>query len=172
MRGPDACPAIETAIARLLMLLALAWLAMPAAARAETYKCKQRDGSVAFQDQPCANGSVGSVVALPAIPNGSSGPEALKNAAAAAAGAKAAADARERDAQRRRASADAEARNQEAADFNRHQGCNAARRELGVLKEQHPVFRYDGKGDRQYVADKDRQAEIARAEAQVAQACN
>lgn len=49
--------------------------------------------------------------------------------------------------------------------------CNSARRNLGVLSEQRPVFSYDNKGNRVYVEDKDRASRIAEAQRAVAASC-
>jgi hypothetical protein len=54
----------------------------------------------------------------------------------------------------------------------RQANCNTARHNLGVLKEQRPVFSYDNKGNRQYVDDKDRAGATAQAQADVASNCN
>jgi hypothetical protein len=54
----------------------------------------------------------------------------------------------------------------------RQVNCNTARHNLGVLKEQRPVFAYDNKGNKQYVEDKDRAGALAKAEADVASNCN
>jgi hypothetical protein len=43
-----------TVLARLAALLAL--VSFPLVAGAEMYKCKQPDGSAAYQDHPCAEG--------------------------------------------------------------------------------------------------------------------
>jgi hypothetical protein len=79
---------------------------------------------------------------------------------------------KEREIQRRRAEKEVEARNNEVKTYNRAQFCNSAKHELGVLKESRPVYRYDGKGERQYINDENRQAEIAVAEQRVAQQCD
>jgi hypothetical protein len=42
---------------------------------------------------------------------------------------------------------------------------------LGVLKEPIPVFRRDNNGERQFINDENRQAEITAAEQRVAEAC-
>lgn len=49
--------------------------------------------------------------------------------------------------------------------------CNAARRNLGVLNEQRPVFHYDNSGNRVYVDDKDRASTTAQAQQSVAANC-
>ena len=53
----------------------------------------------------------------------------------------------------------------------RAQACNSARRNLGVLNEQRPVYSYDNKGNRVFIEDKDRAAALARAQQQVAENC-
>jgi len=79
--------------------------------------------------------------------------------------------------------ADVQARNkrenqqQAALDAHRNDkvvnaaNCNAARRNLGVLNEQRPVYSYDNKGNRVYVEDKDRAATIAQTQQQVSSNC-
>ena len=54
---------------------------------------------------------------------------------------------------------------------DRAQACGVARRNLGVLSEQRPVYSYDNKGNRVFVDDKDRAAALARAQQQVAENC-
>jgi hypothetical protein len=49
--------------------------------------------------------------------------------------------------------------------------CNSARRNLGILSEQHPVFTYDNQGNRVYVEDKDRASRIAEAQRAVSANC-
>lgn len=53
----------------------------------------------------------------------------------------------------------------------RAQACGSARRNLGVLNEQRPVYSYDNKGNRIFVEDKDRAGALARAQQQVAENC-
>ena len=66
----------------------------------------------------------------------------------------------------------AEEAHRKDASLARQVNCNASRHNLGVLKEQRPVFSYDNKGNKQYVEDKDRAAALAKAEADVASNCN
>ncbi len=56
--------------------------------------------------------------------------------------------------------------------YNKSLRCNQARRQLGIAKEQAPIFSRDNKGERQYVKDEDRAAVIARAQKAVDEDCN
>jgi hypothetical protein len=78
---------------------------------------------------------------------------------------------KERDYQMRRAEEQTKAHNDRVNAFNQMQRCNYARQQLGILKEPRPVYRRDNNGDRQYVSDENRQAEITAAEQRVAEAC-
>jgi hypothetical protein len=78
---------------------------------------------------------------------------------------------KDRDYQRRRAEAHAKADNDQAKAHSQIQRCNYARQQLGVLKEPIPVFRRDNNGERQFINDENRQAEITAAEQRVAEAC-
>jgi len=61
---------------------------------------------------------------------------------------------------------------EEAKAVNKANECNQARQQLGVNKESRPIFHYDNNGDKQYVADADRQAHLEAAQQRVANACN
>jgi hypothetical protein len=159
----------------LTKLLALL-ITIPLFAQAETFKCKQADGSLSFQDQPCPVGAVSSKVALPKATGES---VASDNAVPASnsrrskiPGAEATPEDRLRESKRRRAEEEINAQNEEIKARNKMQNCNYARRQLGVLKEARPVFTYDNKGERQYIKDESRPAEIAAAERSVAEECN
>lgn len=65
-----------------------------------------------------------------------------------------------------------QARNRQTEAYNRSVRCEKARHALGVLKTERPVFRYDNKGDRQYLEDSKRGAEINAAQRGVAENCN
>jgi hypothetical protein len=154
-----------------LMLL----LCFPLLAQAEAYKCKQPDGSLSFQDQPCPSGAISSALNLPVTsapvepagkskaPNGTTPRKVIVTGDPV--------QDRDRERQRRQAEDEIRAQNQETKAFNQMQRCNYARQQLGVLKEARPVFRRDDKGERQYVKDENRQTEIAAAEQRVAEAC-
>lgn len=138
----------------------LALLCCPLFAQAQTFKCKKANGSVSFQDQPCQAGSVGSEVNLPPV----SSIAAQKSANSADSGQK-------RGDARQRIDETVRARNAETEAYNKSVRCNSARQQLGVLKEQRPVYRRDNKGERQYVEDANRPAEIASAERRVTEEC-
>lgn len=144
-------------------------VSVPLFAHAQAYKCKLANGKVSFQDEPCPVGAQSKVInlAVPAPPQ----PDAPAKASKAKAKSGPAVD-KDAEAKRRRAEEEVNAQNQEAKAYNKMQRCNAARRQLGVLKQAAPAFRYDNKGDKQYIEDNKRPAEIASAEKQVAEYCN
>ena len=76
-----------------------------------------------------------------------------------------------RDYQRRRAEEEVREHNEEVKTYNRNVTCNHARQQLGVLKESGRVYSRDNKGERQYIDDETRQAEISAAEEKVAEEC-
>lgn len=164
------------------MKLRTGWLVLlmcfPLLAQAQGFKCKQPDGSLSFQEQPCPAGTVSS--AMPSAPgtSGIGGPAIQPQGAARASGRADPRQAqwqeqdREREKQRRQADEEINKQNQEARAYNKSLRCNAARSQLGIAKEHRPIFSRDNKGDRQYVEDKNRPAAIAAAEQRVAEECN
>jgi hypothetical protein len=138
---------------------ALVLLTLPMAVLAGPYKCKAADGKVSYQDQPCQGGSAGSQITIDVAP---ADPKAVASLYQSTTG--------ETSAKQR--NAEAKARNDQIDAHNRTVRCNNARRSLGVLKEQRPVFRYDNKGERQYLDDASRQSEIVAAKRSVAESCN
>jgi hypothetical protein len=78
---------------------------------------------------------------------------------------------KERDYQKRRAEAQLKASNDQAKAQEQMQRCKSARQQLAVLHEPIRVYKRDDNGERRYVSDEDRQAEIAKAERRVAEAC-
>ena len=139
--------------------------ALPLCATAQTYKCKQADGKLTFQDQPCQGSATGSqIVVRPVAP--SADPAEIQKLRAATLKGK------EVSTQRQSVDDYVKARNEQADAYTRGVRCDAARRNLGVLKTQRPVFTYDNNGDKKYVEDASRQAEIAAAQRAVAENCN
>lgn len=61
---------------------------------------------------------------------------------------------------------------EQARAFNKANECNQARQQLAVNKESRPIYHYDNNGDKQYVADADRQAHLEAAQQRVNNACN
>jgi hypothetical protein len=149
---------------------------LPVVAVAQAYKCKKPDGSLSFQDQPCRADSQGSTITLapsrgepaeaPEQPRGSGKPEARR-----ATRTKQPMPVATQDGESRRAEEAVRAANEEVKAYNKMQRCNYARRQLGVIKDGGRVYRRDNEGNRNYVDDKDRGAEIAAAEQSVAAEC-
>lgn len=78
----------------------------------------------------------------------------------------------EKNAQIEARNRETEARNIQTELRNRQSRCVEARRTLGVLKSQGSVFTYNNKGERQYIDNATRQAEMATAEQTVGVYCN
>lgn len=132
-------------------LAVLLWL--PPLAHAAAYRCKAADGSLAFQDQPCAAGAKAPTYTLPSA-QGYAPPPAASTPASAPAGP-GSSGGTGRDMQQALDQLQAEQKNVRCAN---------ARRNLGVLREQRPVFSRDENGNRVYVDDKDRPAAVAAAQ--------
>ncbi|MBL8482663.1 MAG: DUF4124 domain-containing protein [Rhodocyclaceae bacterium] len=141
-------------------------LMLPAVAMAQAYKCKQPNGSISFQDQPCQTGSAESQVKV-RTPSGQSAADARSGSSAGQRQLN-----RERDAEMQRMEDEVREHNQKVVAEQRAARCNNARRNLGVLKEQAPVFRYDNNGEKQYLDDSNRQAEIEAAQRKVSEYCS
>lgn len=152
-------------------------LCAPLVAQAQINKCKQPDGSLIFQDEPCPSGASRSTVSvLPPTSRAdgaSAGGEGAqeRRAGAPAQGQKSLQDQVD-EYKKRRAEKEQSAREAEAEAYNRNARCNYARQQLGVVKEVAPVFHYDNKGNKQYIPDENRQAAIAAAQRRVASECN
>jgi hypothetical protein len=142
---------------------AMALLCAPLLAHAQAYRCKQPNGAMSFQDQPCAAGAASSTLTLPPPPT-----QQQINAARDGAQRRAQAEADGRTDARNK---EIEARNRETEAYNKALRCNRARQQLGVAKMERPVFTRDNAGQRQYVDDKDRAAVIAEQERIVAAEC-
>ena len=149
----------------LSMLVAILLVLPPSAASAEAFRCKQADGKVSFQDQPCQAGASSSSVKVrePATSAELSQPHPTRPARAVT--------PPHNNAPKAEANEDIRAANQRIEAHNRGIRCDRAKRNLGVLKEQRPVYRYDQKGERQYVDDSARAAEVSAAQRAVAANC-
>ena len=138
-----------------------ALLSLPGPAWAQAYKCTKPDGAVSFQDRPCQSGDQGTAIPLVAPPPiGTEVP-----------GRKAEPRRPPEPDGTRRANEEIRAHNAQVDAQNRQVRCANARRDVGVLKEQRPVYRYDNAGNRIYVEDKNRAAELAAAQARVDAEC-
>ena len=158
-----------------LPIVCLPLVCLPITAHAQAYKCKQANGTVSFQDSPCASDAAGSAIHLKApAPSGDAvaAPSAANKATTRKPpSSRDPAQGTERDYLTRRADEDVRAYNQSVKAHNQQVECNNARQQLGVAKAQRPIYRNDNTGARQYVSDDNRQSEIAAAERRVAQAC-
>ena len=140
-------------------------LVLPVAVAAQTYKCKNADGKVSFQDRPCqGNSSGGQVVVKPTAPSADAAELAKMKADASA--------SRDKSLEQHRLQQEVRDRNRQIDAHNRAVNCERARQALGTLKSQRPVFRYDNNGERQYIEDSKRQAEISAAQQAVAEHCS
>jgi uncharacterized protein DUF4124 len=152
----NASPARGAAAALLLTVLSV----LPPAARAQVYKCPQANGTIGYQGTPCPGGAR---QAMPEPPGAASGPAPATSSLVADV------QARNRRDNERQAWLDAHSHDKTPASMA---ACNAARHNLGVLREQRPVYSYDKKGNRVFVEDQDRAATIAATERSIADNCN
>jgi hypothetical protein len=131
---------------------------------AQAYKCKQANGTVSFQDQPCAEGANASSISLAPGPSAKASSEAhraLQERIVAS-----------RTAERRRAEADGLKRIEERLSSNKAKRCEHARQQLDIAKDPSlMVYRKDKQGNRVFVQDKDRPVTIASLEKQVELEC-
>lgn len=65
-----------------------------------------------------------------------------------------------------------QARNREQEEAQRGQRCRAAQRKADAMKNYARVFRLDEKGERVYYDDKQRESELAEAQADISRYCN
>ena len=65
-----------------------------------------------------------------------------------------------------------QARNREQEEAQRGQRCRAAQRRADAMKNYARVFRLDEKGERVYYDDKQRESELAEAQADISKYCN
>ena len=147
-------------------------LCSPLVAQAQVYKCKQADGSLHFQSSPCPAGASSSTVAMPPAAR-----EPARGANQDSTDARKTYQIRKspqelaQEKDRQRAEQESKRYNDEVKAYNRAQRCNHARQQLGVVKAGRPAYRLDNAGDRHYIEDQNRAAEIAAAEQRVAAEC-
>jgi len=150
---------------RAILIATLAVLAAPSSTLAEMYKCKRPDGKTSFQDSPCEKGSESSPVIVN-DPSPAYDPSAKAKAPTLAPKA-------DKAPQSLTPLADEQLRqkNRQLEAQNRRIYCAAARRDVEVLKKERPVFSYDKQGNKVYVQDSDRAAELAAAQERAAEMC-
>lgn len=147
------------------ILVAALIACIPATVVAEMYKCKRPDGKTSFQDSPCEKGAESS----PVIVNDPS-PAYDPGAKAKAPTLSPKAD---KQPQSRTPIADEiRQRNRQLEAQNRAMACTQARRNVDVLKRERPVYSVDKNGNKVYVEDANRAAELAAAQGRVSETCN
>lgn len=156
------------------LLIALLWV--PLLAHAQAYKCRQANGAMSFQDQPCQTGTSGSAMPLPRGAGGepvaaAADPRDTQKAPRIHPALRQSAQATEQDAERRRADEAIKAHNEQVMAYNKMQRCNFARQQLEVAQAGRPIFRRDNAGNRNYIEDSNRDAETAAAQRRVNAEC-
>ena len=176
--------------------LAAAIAGLPLAAQAQVYKCRQADGNTSYQATPCPNSRPPAPAPAPTAPSPAPSrepyydpyapanaskratlvpppqPQAPMERAPRAASPAPAQVTRPADVQRAQATESLRREVEQVQAQQRAQNCAAARQQVGVNKEQRPIYHYDKDGNREYVADADRARTLANAQQRVAQECN
>lgn len=149
-----------------LLLCAMTWTGSTWAQT--VYKWVDRNGVTQYSSSPPPAGASGVVVPVPPPPSA----EAASQAKAAA--QRASDEARRREADRLREQADKQLKDAAARSsaVDRLQRCAKAREQLDVLTKPAPVYRRNEQGERIYLEDAARDAEIARLRAEVAMYCS
>lgn len=153
--------------------------ALPAAA--QIYSWKDKDGRVHYGDTPPATGEINMIKGVPAV-KPAPAPAAAPADASAAEDSTATQDPSrpptlaEREQafrERRAAQAEAQAKAEEEAarDAERQRFCEQARNQLGALESGQRVSRFNAAGEREFLDDAARSAEVARLKQQVAEHC-
>ncbi len=158
---------------KIAFLSALLLLVITPLVQAQAYKCKQPNGAVSFQDQPCAKDAIGVALKLPPPEDAATAKARTQKRTAIEKSTNAnAPQSGYEENQRLKAEEEMRAQNAKNDAYNRGVRCNQARRQLGITKEQTPIFSRDNKGEKQYVKDEDRAGIIARAQKSVDEECN
>ena len=156
--------------------------AVPAAA--QIYSWKDKDGRIHFGDTPPATGEIKVIKGAP----GGKSATTLAPPAPASEGTPTADDAAatqdpsrpqtlaEREQafrERRAAEAEAQAKAEEEAarDAERQRFCEQARNQLGALESGQRISRFNAAGEREFLDDSARGAEVARLQQQIAEHC-
>jgi hypothetical protein len=154
---------------RCIVVLLLAATAWAGSSWAQTvYKWVDRNGVTQYSSSAPPAGASGVVVPVPPPPSD----EAASQAKAAAQRTRD--QATRLEAERLREQADKQLKDDAArrVAVDRLQRCARAREQLGVLTKPAPVYRRDERGERVYLEDAARDAEIARLRAEVARYCS
>ncbi len=154
------------------LLLAL-FVALPAAA--QVYSWRDKDGRLNYADQPPASGEV-KLLQDPRQRQAQAAPAARSSGDAAAAASNKPKTLAERELefrQRRAEAAEADAKEKkEAAEMaDRQRYCEQLRNQLSALNSGQRVSRFNSAGEREYLDDAARAAEIDRQQQQLEQNC-
>lgn len=143
------------------MLLTAVLLAVAGTVSAQAYKWRDADGKLHFSDKPPANAKADKLDIKPAVPEN---PDAVKQAQAMQAQRESAAFAEKQAKQKAAIAAEKEQRQNDNK-------CLSARRSLDTLNRQRPVYRVGKDGERHYLEDDARAAEIQKKQALANQYC-
>ena len=147
-----------------IILLFVALFALPLSVFAQTYKCKQADGRVSFQDQACQGAAAGAKIDVR--------PATVTERSTEVQKFKENSETKKMTSPRQQKLNELEkVRKQEVDDNNRSMRCNGARHDLEVLKVERPVYRYDNKGEKQFIEDTNRQSEVNAAQRRMTENC-
>ncbi len=155
------------------LFVAAAVLLATATVAAQVYKWVDKDGKVQYSDMPPppaatkADAKKLNTGASAPVPDGAD-PKAGANAPKTAQEKAREADKKNKD-EAEKARKDEEA--QKAAKMNEER-CKAARRYKGDLETGRPIARNNDQGERSFMSDEERSAELAKANAAIADACN
>ncbi len=151
---------------RIALVIAF-WVVLVAGA-GPVYKWVDEDGNVHYSDQPPPQGHEAEELILESAPSGDDVREAQKRLDAL--------QAKYQTSQDQRSAAQEEKRLQRALEqqqrVDRQRRCIWARQNLGPLTTKLPVYSLDEKGDRIYLDDEERAAEIERKRADINKFCN
>ncbi len=159
--------------ARTIFCLLLAGCVLAAfSSNAEVYRWVDKDGKVQYSDKPppeeAAKAGVKTVDTKPPATTGAKPPAAVKESW----------QEKELEFKKRRLAAEQkQAQEAEKAQANEQAAeekkarCTKAKWRLKDLQDPSPVFSRDEKGERVYLQDKDREAEIARTKEDIAKLC-
>lgn len=161
---------------RHLSLLAFA-LILAAPASAQIYQWRDAEGRVHYSDMPPAQGEAKRLRSAPPstaspAPQAAAAP-ASADTAAAAEKPKTLAEKEQAFRERRAAAAEAQAKAEQesARNAERQRACEQARNQLAALRSGQRVVRFNSKGEREYLDDAARAAEVEQTQKYVDATC-
>jgi hypothetical protein len=150
------------------LLIGCAAILAAGAAAGQVLECVDAKGNKEYA-QTCPPGTVKETKLMKGG-TGASSPRTGASAPATKSLAERDAEFRKRNMERQEAEAKAEKAKAESKDAERN--CNNARSQLKALQEGQRILRFDPNGERSFLSDEDRPAEIANAQKAVASWCN